>query len=54
MRETCEVKLRNFVIDALVARSGKCLSPDIIREISEDIVTRGKDLMEYYDRVEEE
>lgn len=54
MIEDREVRLRNFVVDALVARSGKALSPDIINEITQDIVTRGKDLMAYFDRGEEE
>lgn len=35
-----DVKMRSFIMDSLVARSGKVLSPDLISEIAAEIHER--------------
>jgi len=45
-----QIKLRNFVLSALVPRSGMYLSPELINELTQDIVERTNDLISYFVR----
>jgi len=45
-----EDRLRPFVLDALIARSGKSLAPDLVAEITKEIVDRIMDLMVFFNQ----